>query len=224
MNQLIIKYRPIVYCLVLFLAMLLPCMILDGCSNSEPIRIMEQTYTFTDNNCNIQISYPKIDQNEYETLNDKLYTMATSGWMEADGVIKEDLNVAIAYEITSLDENILSVKFNGYRMIWDGAYPVELCFASTFDLHDQKPLELFDFISCETALQFAQDDNLLVEYGGLKAFSSKERSLFLESILSEKDSYAMRQVYIENEKLYFIVGSLSHALGDYSIIRFNTGD
>lgn len=95
----------------------------DGCSNSEPVTITEQTYTFTDNNCNIQISYPKIDQEEY---------------------------------------------------------------------------------------------------GGLKAFSSEERSSFLESILSGKDSYAMRQVYIENEKLYFIVGSLSHALGDYSIICLNT--
>ena len=193
----------------------------DGCSNSGPITISEQTYTFTDNNCNIQISYPKIDQDEYETLNDKLYTMAASEWMEADGVTKENLNVVIAYEITSLDENILSVKFTGYRMIQDGAYPVELCFASTFDLHNQKLLELFDFIPRETALQFAQDDNLVVEYGGLKAFSSEERSLFLESILSGKDSYAMRQVYIENEKLYFIVGSLSHALGDYSIIRLN---
>ena len=76
-------------------------------------------------------------------------------------------------------------------------------------------------IPWETALQFVRDDDLVVEYGGLKAFSPEERSLFLESILSGKDSYAMRQVYIENEKLYFIVGSLSHALGDYSIIRLN---
>ena len=196
-----------------------------GCKHHKsmtPVAITGQTYTFTDNNCNIQISYPKIDQDEYETLNDELYTIATSKWMEADGITKEDLNVVIAYEITSLDENILSVKFTGYRMIQDGAYPVELCFASTFDLHDQKLLELFDFIPRETALQFAQDDNLVVEYGGLQAFSSEERSLFLESILSGKDSYTMRQVYIENEKLYFIVDSLSHALGDYFIIHLNT--
>lgn len=132
------------------------------------------------------------------------------------------MNVVITYEITSLDGNILSVRFMGHRMITDGAYPVGLCFSSTFDLHEQKLLELFDFIPWETALQFVQDDDLVVEYGGLKAFSSEERALFLESILSGKDSYAMRQIYIENEKLYFIVDSLSHALDDYSIIRLNT--
>lgn len=191
------------------------------CDAGKPTKISKQTYTFTDNNCDIRISYPKIEQAEYKTTNNELYTISTSQWMEANGLEKKNLDAVVEYDVTTFNEHIISVKFTGYYMVKGAAHPVDICFASSIDLEHQKPLEIFDFISYESAFQCVQDGNVVIEYGGLKALSFEEQSSRIGNVLMEKDSHNMMQIYIEKENLYFIVGNLSHALGDYSIVCFS---
>ena len=216
--------KKILLCLLLILLILSGCkkgVIESGINNdTESVTISEQTYLFTENNCSIQVSYPKIDREEYKTINDMFYIIATYQWMEASGLEKNYLDAVIEYDVMTFNEYIISVKFTGYYMIKSSAYPVDVCFAASFDLHSQKPLEIFDFISHKNAFERVQNDDLVIEYGGLKALSFEERSSLIASVLTENDPYRMTQVYIENENLYFVVESPSHALGDYAIVCF----
>lgn len=181
-------------------------------------------YNVVNDTFNITIDYPYFEEESkqvsslIETFimsafnNDFSYTMEN---LEED----EKLTVDIDYEIENYDSELLSIVFTGHSYVYGAAYPQSLCYAVTINLENKSIVTWENYYKdASEILNLLGDGKYQVLCGGLKDVTSTEVCEKFESELQKGIESNDLYFYIKDGKTYFVITTLIHAMGDYSIV------
>lgn len=187
----------------------------------------------TEKNGKVSIEYPILsnlkDKNSEETVNGLIKDAATRILTdyEVDSAID---TVSVTCNIVSLDRSKAVLTFEGSLMKNGASYPVNVFYTCTVDLSKEALLGLSDYADPYTMAGYILSDDCVLE----KPSDSKEALEYLKTqdintlwgILKEADFTSgadgrfPESFSYENQGNIYISVPVSHALGDYVIVRF----
>jgi len=139
--------------------------------------------------------------------------------------------VSVTCKIISLDRNKAVLSFEGSMMVNGAAYPVNLFYTANVDLNKGELIGLSDYADPYTMAGYILSEDLIIA----KPSNSKEVREYLQSqdindlwaileasdFTSEKADGFPQAFSYENQGSIYMAVPVSHALGDYAIVRFN---
>lgn len=187
----------------------------------------------TEKNGKVSIEYPILsnlkDKNSEETVNALIKDAATRILTDYEVDSAMD-TVSVTCNVISLDRSKAVLTFEGSLMKNGASYPVNVFYACTVDLNKEVLLGLSDYADPYTMAGYILSDDCVLE----KPSDSKEALEYLKTqdintlwgILKEADFTSEaggrfpESFSYENQGNIYISLPVTHALGDYVIVRF----
>lgn len=187
----------------------------------------------TEKNGKVSIEYPILsnlkDKNSEETVNALIKDAATRILTDYEVDSAMD-TVSVTCNVISLDRSKAVLTFEGSLMKNGASYPVNVFYTCTVDLNKEVLLGLSDYADPYTMAGYILSDDCVLE----KPSDSKEALEYLKTqdintlwgILKEADftseagSRFPESFSYENQGNIYISLPVTHALGDYVIVRF----
>ncbi len=198
-----------------------------------------ETLTVTDRKAgaSISVQYPVIselsDASRQAQVNELLKTNATA-WLDA--LSDEELpdQAQIKCEVKSVDRNRITVVYTGTCSRKDAAYPTNLFYTNTVDLHQVKSLGFNDYSDGYTMAGYVMSDDVQFVSSDLASelldYRKGQTVEYFTDLFNQADFPLKKQdgestifpesfSYTDKGVLYFSI-PVPHALGDYTLVSF----
>ena len=197
--------------------------VVDSLNSSPSCKIVSEIYMGETESSSFVIPYPQIvidgGGEEEKNINKTLYHMGVETYTDDWDIYEIDAD----YSIGLLNEQIISVIFQGIITPTDGRYPSTACFAVTIDLDTGELIKLGDVIPLENLECFftPQYFTLVEGIDSLEAGEANYKSLFDQ--YKEFPSFAydcdhLHDFYIKEDCLGIIIG-VPHIDGDIVVFE-----
>lgn len=195
----------------------------NGCTaTNTDITASDRTYNYTEDGNDIEIVYPQInsEKNTFDSVNAIIEKNSVDAIKDKyDDLV--NISASVSYEIKYFNDDVISIAFNGTSFKSENAYPIDISSAVTIDLNEQKLMNILNYASVDDLSKQIDNKEHVVTYGALQVMSGEELKSHLENLLADKISGKdFYNYYIDDNYIYIIDNSLSHAMGDYSVIQF----
>jgi hypothetical protein len=176
----------------------------------------------------VRIEYPQIvhaESHDFEAIN-RVNALILDGAKNDYENVYQTLGLSNVreYRITRSDAYYLSIVFTGMPYVKETAHPTSECFAVTIDLKKQEICNLASFApDYDKISDMITEGRYEVENGEFLTFDAYQISAHMEREWGYKGvepSAHMDDYFLDGERGLAIINRLSHASGDYSIIKF----
>jgi hypothetical protein len=179
----------------------------------------------------VRIKYPRIfhaeslDVAAVDRINSLILNAAKNDYENRWGTI--GLGNAQEYCAVRMDANYLSILFTGMPYVRETLHPTSECFSVTIDLQKQEICSLASFVSDYDKIsdRIISDGFLNVQNGEFMSFDRQQILTFMKTgqyghgYMTVEPSVHIDDYFLSGERGLGIINRLSHASGDYSIIR-----
>lgn len=171
----------------------------------------------------INIEYPVInsDSEDYKEVNALIKKCVEDANGYYCNLVLSEMQVSCTYEVIYYTDKYISIVFDAMFSSIEFAHPTSYCYGVTIDLENAKVVSLVDMgLELTNIEKRAQDGEYTIESGGFFLMSDDEKLETIGYVLDDVQSDYKGAFYRDAEGIYMVIDGISHAIGDYSIIRF----
>ena len=203
----------------------------SGSSSAQALSVRSQIATET--NGKVSIEYPILsnlrDSSKTDAVNELIKTQATRIINDYE-LDPETDTVAVTCNILSLDRSRAVFTYEGSMMTEGAAHPQALFYTTTVDLDLGTLVGFSDYADAQTMAEYILSDECRLYYPSasdevlaeLKAMDKTALTDILKScdFTSVSEGTFPQSFSYENQGDIYMVLPVSHALGDYAIVRY----
>jgi hypothetical protein len=209
----------------------------DGKGNSASQALSVRSKIATEKNGKISIEYPILSNlpsgSPQDAINALLKVKATQIVTDYELDPEKD-TVSIKCNIVSLDRNKVVASYEGYFNFEGSAHPSSVYYTTSVDLSKGILMGLSDYADAYTMAGYILSDDLEIVYpedaAAAKAVKEELQSMDIETLtdileqcdFSSSNLAGFPQAFsYESQGTIYIAVPVSHAAGDYAIVRFS---